>query len=196
MRDIATRVGLNAASLYNHFPGKEALYASVLKRGLRPVFELLDALARSEWTPQRLDSATDALVSDLARRPQISRLLLQEALSGGEHLRTLAREWLRPLYARALATFQARSRILRQWDESDLPLLLMSFHHLVLSHFAVAPMLQEVLEENPLSAAGIERHRRFMRKMVQLWFAGSQNAELPDSREPSEDETLSRMQHK
>ena len=33
VRDIAAAVGLTAASLYNHFAGKEALYAAVLERG-------------------------------------------------------------------------------------------------------------------------------------------------------------------
>ena len=38
VRDIAARVSLNPASLYNHFPGKQDLYAAVLDRGLPPVF--------------------------------------------------------------------------------------------------------------------------------------------------------------
>ena len=44
MRDLAARVDLNPASLYNHFPSKRALYEAVLERGLRPMSELLESL--------------------------------------------------------------------------------------------------------------------------------------------------------
>ena len=46
MRDIATKAGLKAASLYNHFSGKQALYEAVLRRGVEPLIEILGDLAR------------------------------------------------------------------------------------------------------------------------------------------------------
>jgi AcrR family transcriptional regulator len=167
MRDIAASVELNPASLYNHFPGKQALYEAVLERGLRPMFELLEGLGRSEWTAEQFDRSTDALLDHLARRPHLPRLILQEALAGGEHLTRLARDWLRPLYSRALATFQ-ESGVLEEWEEAELPLLLMALHHLILGHFATAPMLREVLDEDPLSQEAIDRHGRFVRRIVRL----------------------------
>ena len=64
MRDIARSVSLNPGSLYNHFSSKQVLYEAVLERGLRPMFDLLDDLARSDsialfnsvrgWIPARL----------------------------------------------------------------------------------------------------------------------------------------------
>jgi AcrR family transcriptional regulator len=165
VRDIASSIGLNAASLYNHFPGKRALYEAVLERGLRPLFELMDELAESDWTPERLDKLTDTVITHLAQRPQVPRLIMHEALSGGAHLTLLSRDWLRPLYAHALSTFR-RSRALRDWDEDEVPLLLMSLYQLVLGYFATAPMLQEVFGEDPLSKQIIERQRSFTRKAV------------------------------
>src|SRR5262245_4789995 len=41
MREIAGAADLTAASLYNHFDGKEALYAAVLERGIRPLVSLM-----------------------------------------------------------------------------------------------------------------------------------------------------------
>jgi len=167
MRDIAALVDLNAASLYNHFSGKQELYAAVLERGLLPMFEILEELALTDWTIERIDAIADTLVAHLAQRPQVPRLMLHESLAGGEHIQRLARDWLRPLYAQALKTVQ-KSRTMRGWDEAELPLLLMTFHHLLVGHFAVAPMLQEVLDMDPLSPEAVERQRQFVRKVAQL----------------------------
>jgi AcrR family transcriptional regulator len=167
MRDIAASVGLNPASLYNYFTSKRALYETVLDRGFRPISELLDSLAGTAWTPESLDAETDRLMERLAKRPQLARLIVHEALAGGEHLTRLSRDWLRPLYARALATLR-QSGAMRNWPEEELPLLLMAFHHLILGHFAVAPMLREVFDEDPLTPGVVERQGRFMRRIVRI----------------------------
>ena len=167
MREIAGSVDLNPASLYNHFPSKQALYEAVLERGLQPVFDVLDALRSTDWSPESLNHETNTLLARLARRPHLARLIVHEALAGGENLRRIARDWLRPLYSRALATFR-ESPTTREWEEEDLPLLLMSFHHLVLGYFAAAPMLREVMDEDPLSPEAMERQSRFMGKIVRL----------------------------
>jgi AcrR family transcriptional regulator len=172
MRDLAAEVGINAASLYNHFDGKQALYEAVLERGLRPLFELLDELAESDWTPERLDKLTDALITRLASRPYVPRLLMHESLAGGSRLTQLSRDWLSPLYARALATFRKRGGG-HGWRETEIPLLLMALHHLILGHFAAVPMLEEVFGEDPLSEKMIERQRRFAREAVRRLLTGN-----------------------
>lgn len=169
MRDIAARVELNPASLYNHFSSKEALYEAVLARGLGPLFETLDTLAHSDWTEEGIDAAAEMLIGRLARRPEIPRLIVHEALGGGERLARLAENWLRPLYGRALESFR-ESGLSEGWEPDELPHLLMAFHHLILGHFASAPMLREVLNEDPLAPEAVERHGRFMRKVVSLLF--------------------------
>ena len=167
MREIAASVDLNPASLYNHFPSKQVLYEKVLERGLQPIFEVLDALNNTDWSPENLNHETNTLLARLARRPHMARLIVHETLAGGENLRRIARDWLRPLYSRALATFQ-ESPTTRDWEMDELPLLLMSFHHLILGYFAAAPMLREVMHEDPLSPEAMERLSRFMRKIVRL----------------------------
>ncbi len=167
MRDVAAAVGLNPASLYNYFSGKKGLYEAVLERGLRPVRELLDSLASSDWSPASLGAETEEFMRRMAERPQLPRLLLHESLTGGENLRRLTHNWLAPLFARALVTVR-HSRTLRKWQEDELPLLLMAFHHLILGHFALTSLMQEVSGEDPLSPAAAERHVRFMRRVVQL----------------------------
>ncbi len=177
MRDIAAGAGLNPASLYNHFASKQALFEAVLERGLRPLFELLDTLELVDWSPESLDAATDTFIAQLARQPRLPALLEQEALSGGRHLTQLTQKWLRPLFDRALATFRGTraeraTGVLDHWQDDELPILLMTFHHVILGNFALAPMLRAVLDEDPLSRDAIERQRRFARKVVRLLVLG------------------------
>jgi AcrR family transcriptional regulator len=177
MRDIAAGAKLNPASLYNHFTSKQALFEAVLERGLRPLFEVLDTLELVDWSPESLDAATDRLMAQLARQPRLPALLEQEALSGGRHLTRLTEKWLRPLFERALVTFQetrssGKATALAHWQDDELPILLMTFHHVILGNFALAPMLREVMDQDPLSADALARQRRFARKVVRLLVLG------------------------
>lgn len=174
MRDIARSVNLNPGSLYNHFPSKQVLYEGVLERGLRPMFDLLDGLAQSEWTQEQLDAGMDAMMAHFARRPHIPRLLLHEALAGGEEITRIASGWLQPLYTRAVATFRdsGSGTIRKEWDETELPLLISAAHYLILGHFAVAPMLKDVFGEDPFSPGGFEKQSGFLRKILRLLLFG------------------------
>jgi AcrR family transcriptional regulator len=186
MRDIAAGANLNPASLYNHFTSKQALFEAVLERGLRPLFVVLDALELFDWSAESLDAATDTFIAQLARQPRLPALLEHEALSGGRHLTRLTQKWLRPLFDRALATFKetragGRTGALEDWEDDELPILLMTFHHVILGNFALAPMLREVLDEDPLSPDAMERQRRFARKVVRLLVLGSASSDVSEA---------------
>ncbi len=186
MRDIAAGAKLNPASLYNHFTSKQALFEAVLERGLRPLFVVLDTLELVDWSPESLDAATDTFIAQLASQPLLPALLEQEALSGGRHLTRLTDKWLRPLFDRALATFKetragGRTSALSHWEDDELPILLMTFHHVILGNFALAPMLREVLDEDPLSPDALERQRRFARKVVRLLILGKASSDAPEA---------------
>jgi AcrR family transcriptional regulator len=187
MRDIAAGANLNPASLYNHFTSKQALFEAVLERGLRPLFAVLDALQLVDWSPESLDAATDTFLAQLARQPRLPALLEHEALSGGRHFSRLTQKWLRPLYDRALDTVKetrasGTTGALGHWEDDELPILLMTFHHVILGNFALAPMLREVLGEDPLSRDALERQRRFARKVVRLLMLGTASAEDPGAK--------------
>lgn len=163
VRDIATRAGLNPASLYNHFESKQALYEAVLERGVRPIYAILDPLPERGTPDPR---ALAALMDHLSRAPGLARLIQHEALAGGDHARRLARRWLAPLYARATAALE-RSPGLADWEPEDLPLLLMTYHHLIFGHFAMAGALGELLDVDLLSGEAIARQTRFLEKVTE-----------------------------
>lgn len=166
VRDIASAAGLTPASLYNHFPGKEALYQAVLARGVAPLAEMMQGLAAREPTPDATESMIAAVMAHLAERPHLPRLIQHEILSGGEHLRALARDWVAPLFATGSEQLARDPR--SPWSADERPLAVAAWMQLVLGHFAMAPLLEGALPDAPLSAAGIARQTRFLQKLSRL----------------------------
>lgn len=164
MRDIAAAADLTAASLYNHFEGKQALYAAVLDRGIRPLVELMQELASREPDPDAADAVITAVMEHLGRRPHLPRLIHQEAVSGGAHLAGLAREWVRPMLEHGLS--QMKRTPGSPWDESEHALVIAAWIQLVLGHFALAPLFAEVLGTDPLEPDMLRRQTEFLRKLA------------------------------
>jgi len=106
------------------------------------------------------------LMGYLGGRRDLARLIHHEALAGGEHLQRLAGRWLRPMYARALAALE-RSPRLSDWEAEELPLLLLTYHHLIFGHFAMAGALGAVLDEDLASDASVARQTRFLQKVTE-----------------------------
>ncbi|MEE8311605.1 MAG: TetR/AcrR family transcriptional regulator [Candidatus Binatia bacterium] len=184
MRDIARRVHLKPASIYSHFSGKQEIYEAVLERGLQPLSDLLEGLSGQDWSEQRLDGQMDALVEYLHARPLALRVILHEALAGGESLMRLAHDWLRPLFDAALATFrESGAGVLREeWQDDDLPMVIASLLYLILGHFAVPPALGEVFGDDPLSPVPLDRHTEFLRKIIPIVLFGNETPTIAKSR--------------
>jgi AcrR family transcriptional regulator len=84
MGEVATRVGLRKASLFHHFPTKDALYERVLGVLVEAVQQrVFDALASEGSILERLDTLSDALTAALGENPHAARLLVGEAVHGG-----------------------------------------------------------------------------------------------------------------
>jgi AcrR family transcriptional regulator len=166
VRDIAQAAGLTPASLYNHFPSKEALYEAVLERGVRPLLELLQQLSARSHPADAMEEIVGAIMEHLTRTPDLPRLVHHEACDGGERLAGLARHWIRPLIAQGVAEMQRDTE--SPWEEAEFPLIITAWFNLVFAHFAMAPLMSEVFEEDLLSRQGIERQTRFFRKLARL----------------------------
>jgi len=185
VRDIAARVGLNPASLYNHFASKEALYEAVLERGLRPLLEVLADAAGKEELAGRVE-LIDEVMAHLERTPHLPRLIHHEAVTGGTHLARVARVYIRPLVAQALSMLKRHPGLLAGesgWAEDEHPLLIATWLHLIFGHFAMAPLLSEVFDEDALSTESLARQTRFLRKLsLRLLDRGdSHRGEPPDA---------------
>ncbi len=160
VRDIASAVDLTPASLYNHFANKQALYEAVLERGIRPLIAQLESVAREGGSVETVEQ----LVAQLRRTPHLPRLIHHEAVTGGEHLVRVARGFIQPLYNQALLALQRNPN--GAWETAELPLLIELFLNVIFGRFAMASLLGEVVGEDLLSEANLDRHTEFLRKVI------------------------------
>ena len=174
VRDIAAAVGLTAASLYNHFSGKEALYAAVLERGMKPLIDVLEDLASHEHERTALDATLGRAMAHLARRPNVARLIYHEALTGSAHRVPLTRAWIQPILSRALG--EMKREVASPWAEEEHRRVVAMWVQLIAGYFAVAPLVSDLLGEDPLAPATVERQTQFLRKLARLVAAGGADA--------------------
>jgi len=160
VREIAAACSLTPASLYNHFDGKEALYSAVLERGLVPLMEALDAPEAGAGGEPSEAAILPRIMAAFGQRPNLPRLVYQEAVSGGATLVPLIRPWIPPLVARALDTM--KRDLHPAFPEEDLRRVIGMWVQLVVGYFAVAPLMAEFLDEEPLAPDAIERQTRFL----------------------------------
>ena len=84
MRDLADELGITKASLFHHFPSKEALYMGALNSILTDLKALILAAGAIEGSfEERLDRLAEMATHYVGDHPESSRLLTREILGGG-----------------------------------------------------------------------------------------------------------------
>jgi TetR/AcrR family transcriptional regulator len=169
VREIAEAAGVNGATLYNYYPSKSALYEAVLDRGVRPLIALMEGYAAGPHERESTRALVAAVMEHLARHPHLSRLIYLEAMAEGDYLATLSGTWFRPLVASILRELQD-GPVPPELEEALHPLVAALFLHLTFGHFALAPLLREVFDVDPLSKAGVEQQTRFIDALVVRMF--------------------------
>lgn len=172
VRDIARAAGLTAPSLYNYFEGKQALYEAVIARGVQPLFDLIGNVARGTGRGEdRTGAMLDGIMDHLASHPDLARLIQHEALTDGASLEKIAQGWLRPIVSRGLLAMAQEPDPV--WTEEERPLAVAAWIHVILGHFAMAPLLRSLFDFDPLAPEQIERQKRFLRRYAQLLMSGA-----------------------
>jgi hypothetical protein len=136
----------------------------VLQRGIRPLVGLMQDMASRPNPDDAVDEVLRRVMAHLARRPHLPRLIHHEAVAGGTHLARLARDWVRPLMEHGMAQMKREGD--PTWEPEELPLVIASWIHLVLGHFVLAPLFQEVFDEDPLSPELVGRQTEILRKIA------------------------------
>ena len=180
VRDIARAAGLTAPSLHNYFEGKQALYEAVIARGVQPLFDLITGMGRTpgradvrsaERIADRTGEMLDGIMDHLATHPDLARLIQHEALTDGASLEKIAQGWLRPIVSRGLLAMQQSPD--NVWSEEERPLAVAAWIHVILGHFAMAPLLRSLFDFDPLAPEQLERQKRFLRRYAQLLMSGA-----------------------
>jgi len=171
LRDVAREVGLRTPSLYNHFPSKETLYAAVLERGIRPVFEVLSEVVGGESTPDRdVRKVVERAMALVAQHPNLPRLIQHETLAGGQHLTSMLRAWIQPVFARAYEMVASSSTASR-WESEQFPLLVLAMYHVFVGYFTIQPMYKDLNGQDLFSEEAIAAQARFYGDLVDTLFS-------------------------
>jgi AcrR family transcriptional regulator len=171
VRDIAREAGLTAPSLYNHFDGKQALYDAVLARGVEPLFGLMQGLGQQGSIEQDSFFVLDSIMDHFANHPNIAKLIQYEALTGGASLAQVVHGWLGPIVSQGLAAMRQSPETV--WSEEEQPMAVAAWIHVILGHFAMAPLLQELFDEDPFAPDQLEKQKRFLHRFAQFMMVGS-----------------------
>ncbi|MBC49335.1 MAG: hypothetical protein CMF24_06375 [Ilumatobacter sp.] len=157
LNDIAAEVGIRRPSLLHHFLSKEALYGEVFERLLSDWFARLAGAIEapaSGWL--KVEGVLRAGFGFFADNPNYVILMRREAIDGGVHLGIDLAAVLRPLFDQSADYFR-REMNAGTFREQNAEQLLLTGYGALLSYFSDAPFLEGLLDENPLSAAALER---------------------------------------
>lgn len=169
VRDLARELGLTPSSLYNHFPGKQALYEAVLERGLRPIVELLAAEQQKQVEVNRESVArvVSVLVAHMAEHPHLARLLERAMLEETSSVQALIARWLAPLYREAAAVVTKLAPE-SGWEADEVPHVAIGLFGLVLAYFIYAEPLRRLAawRGDAMSPKELAVHRRFLERAI------------------------------
>jgi AcrR family transcriptional regulator len=169
VRDLARELHLTPSSLYNHFPGKQALYEAVLERGLRPIVELLAAEQQKQTEVNRESVAlvVNVLVRHMAEHPHLARLLERALLEETGSVQALIARWMAPLYRGAAAVVEKLAPE-SGWEPDEVPHVSIGLFGLVLSYFIYAEPLRRLgsWRGDAMSPRELAVHGRFLERAI------------------------------
>lgn len=136
MRQIASAVGIKAASLYYHFPDKETLYIEALALAFSQHADFMkDAFVLKASPQQRLEQLVHRLAIRVHEDNNFRRLMLREVLDGDEkRLKLLANQVFGDFFKDMNELCYSLS------PDSDPHLMAISILSLILYHFQITPI--------------------------------------------------------
>jgi AcrR family transcriptional regulator len=168
VRDLARELQLTPSSLYNHFPGKQALYEAVLERGLRPIVELVQASwEHGELRRDDVAMTVDGLVTHLAQHPNLARLIQRALLEETGTVQALIVRWLSPLYRDGLAIIGQAAES-SGWTRDEVPHLALGLFGLVFAYFVNVGGMSRVAARgaDPFESSALAVQRGFLEKAI------------------------------
>ncbi len=165
VRDLAREMGITASSLYNHFPGKQALYDAVLERGLGPIVDVV--AGQDGLGPERVHATLDRLTAHLARHPHLARLLQRALLEESAAVQALLARWVGSLYREGIAVVRKAARD-AGWEAEQVPHLGVALFGMIFAYFTNATALRRLAGwgDDPFSARALAVQRRFLEQAI------------------------------
>ncbi len=160
---IARAAGVNKALLYYYFHNKEALYGAALDQVFSGLAAAVgEALDRDLPPREKVLAWARAHFDYIASEPIYPRVVLREMMragrAGSPHIRRIAQKYLRPIQKRLMELF--REGISRGAFRSvDAQHFVVSVVAMNVFYFSSAPMLRQMLRDDPLSRERVAQRR-------------------------------------
>ena len=167
---IADEVGIKRPSLLYHFPSKDALYRATVLASLAGWIDLIrEATTDAAQGWAQVDRVLAVAFRFFEERPELVRLARREALDGGPILGAELGEALKPVFDSAIRWLEAEMDAgrLRRHDARQ---LLVTSYGAVLSYFSDAPLLEAVLDLDPLAPEAVAQRRQHVVDVLRLAF--------------------------
>ncbi len=167
---IADEVGIKRPSLLYHFPSKDALYRATVLASLAGWIDLIrEATTDAAQGWAQVDRVLAVAFRFFEERPELVRLARREALDGGPMLGAELGEALKPVFDSAIRWLEAEMDAgrLRRHDARQ---LLVTSYGAVLSYFSDAPLLEAVLDLDPLAPEAVAQRRQHVVDVLRLAF--------------------------
>ncbi len=171
LEDVALRVGIRRASLVYYFADKRALYDAVLAGVFGGLRSALEAAFAAAPLGERLAAAVSAWVRFVGQRPTLVRILLRE-IAGGP-----PRPGEPSPVAHARPLLQAAEAVVGEGQRAGLygPIDLVHLGVVLAGatafYVAATPALGAEWPFDPLSEAGLERHRQALLRIAETLLA-------------------------
>ena len=138
MRQIAKEIGMNAASLYHHFPDKQTLYVAAVQQAFATrEFVLSEILAMKIPVKEKLHLFIKRICDFMQEDPDFSALIHREILDGDgddTRLRLLADQVLQNIFSAVISLAKELG------PDKDPHLLAMSIFGMVAYHYQTTPI--------------------------------------------------------
>ena len=166
LRQIAEQTGIKEPGLYNHFPGKKALYEAVLHRALNPMVVVLTGRLQQASGLRDYTDLPSIMTDLLLEHPQIAALF-QQALQGDRDSigNQLLHDWLHQLFGQGIQSMVEMGPSAEQ-DEASLAINVLAILNIITGYFLSQRAFETMATGDLKSPENIARQKRLLHRII------------------------------